>query len=69
MTDHQPADRPGHLDIDAVSAFIDRDLEAFTLGGEVRFDPGSGRHVLIVEDFDVGAGGRDHASSIGVNAF
>src|SRR5215203_2232433 len=28
MTDHQPADRPGHLDIDAVSAFIDRDLEA-----------------------------------------
>src|SRR5215218_8919239 len=28
MTDHQPADRPGHLDIDAVSAFVDRDLEA-----------------------------------------
>jgi hypothetical protein len=28
MTDHHPADRPGHLDIDAVSAFIDRDLEA-----------------------------------------
>ena len=27
MTDHHPADRPGHLDIDAVSAFIDRDLE------------------------------------------
>jgi anti-sigma factor RsiW len=28
MTDHHPADRPGHLDIDAVSAFIDRDLDA-----------------------------------------
>jgi hypothetical protein len=28
MTDHHPADRPGHLDIDAVSAFVDRDLEA-----------------------------------------
>ena len=27
MTDHHPADRPGHLDIDAVSAFVDRDLE------------------------------------------
>jgi hypothetical protein len=27
MTDQHPADRPGHLDIDAVSAFIDRDLE------------------------------------------
>ena len=26
MTEHQPGDRPGHLDIDAVSAFIDRDL-------------------------------------------
>jgi hypothetical protein len=26
MTDHHPADRPGHLDIDAVSAFVDRDL-------------------------------------------
>ncbi|MBW3634092.1 MAG: zf-HC2 domain-containing protein [Chloroflexi bacterium] len=26
MTEHHPADRPGHLDIDAVSAFIDRDL-------------------------------------------
>jgi len=28
MTDHHPADRPGHLDIDAVSAFVDRDFEA-----------------------------------------
>jgi anti-sigma factor RsiW len=28
MTDHHPADRPGHLDIDAVSAFVDRDLDA-----------------------------------------
>src|SRR5215217_5539261 len=28
MTDHHPADRPGHLDIDAVSAFVDRDLAA-----------------------------------------
>ena len=27
MTDQHPADRPGHLDIDAVSAFVDRDLE------------------------------------------
>jgi Putative zinc-finger len=27
MPDHHPADRPGHLDIDAVSAFVDRDLE------------------------------------------
>src|SRR5918994_5137965 len=27
MTEHHPADRPGHLDIDAVSAFVDRDLE------------------------------------------
>jgi hypothetical protein len=27
MTDHHPADHPGHLDIDAVSAFVDRDLE------------------------------------------
>src|ERR687893_178231 len=27
MTYHRPADRPGHLDIDAVSAFVDRDLE------------------------------------------
>jgi hypothetical protein len=27
MTDHHPADRPGHLDIDAVSAFVDRDLQ------------------------------------------
>ena len=26
MTEHGPADRPGHLDIDAVSAFVDRDL-------------------------------------------
>ena len=28
MTEHHPADRPGHLDIDAVSAFIDRDLRS-----------------------------------------
>src|SRR5215207_4536843 len=28
MTDHHPGDRPGHLNIDAVSAFVDRDLEA-----------------------------------------
>ena len=27
MTEHHPADRPGHLDIDAVSAFVDRDPE------------------------------------------
>src|SRR5919112_3745503 len=27
MTNYHPADRPGHLDIDAVSAFVDRDLE------------------------------------------
>ena len=27
MTDHHLADRPGHLDIDAVSAFVDRDLD------------------------------------------
>ena len=26
MTEHHPADHPGHLDIDAVSAFVDRDL-------------------------------------------
>lgn len=26
MTEQNPADRPGHLDIDAVSAFVDRDL-------------------------------------------
>src|ERR687898_761288 len=31
MTDHHPADRPGHLDIDAVSAFVDRDLEPVDL--------------------------------------
>src|SRR5215218_7442153 len=28
MTDHHPGDRPGHLNIDAVSAFVDRDLES-----------------------------------------
>src|SRR3954453_15610321 len=28
MSDQLPGDRPGHLDIDAVSAFIDRDLTA-----------------------------------------
>jgi anti-sigma factor RsiW len=28
MTDQPPGERPGHLDIDAVSAFVDRDLEA-----------------------------------------
>jgi hypothetical protein len=27
MTEQHPADRPGHLNIDAVSAFVDRDLE------------------------------------------
>src|SRR3954447_5902843 len=27
MTDHHPAERPGHLDIDAVSALVDRDLD------------------------------------------
>ena len=27
MNEQPPADRPGHLDIDAVSAFVDRDLE------------------------------------------
>src|SRR5215212_1300093 len=27
MTDRHPAEHPGHLDIDAVSAFVDRDLE------------------------------------------
>src|ERR671917_494285 len=27
MTEQHPADRPGHLDIDAVSAFVDRDLQ------------------------------------------
>jgi anti-sigma factor RsiW len=26
MPEHAPGDTPGHLDIDAVSAFIDRDL-------------------------------------------
>lgn len=26
MTEHHPADRPGHLDIDAVSALVDRDF-------------------------------------------
>src|SRR3954467_10022165 len=26
MTEQHPGDRPGHLDIDAVSAFVDRDL-------------------------------------------
>src|SRR5215204_1210384 len=27
MSDHHPADRPGHLDINAASAFVDRDPE------------------------------------------
>src|SRR5215218_6083296 len=27
MTNYHPTDRPGHLDVDAVSAFVDRDLE------------------------------------------
>ena len=27
MTDHHPANRPGHLDIDADSSYVDRDLE------------------------------------------
>ena len=31
MPDYPPGERPGHLDIDAVSAFVDRDLEAADL--------------------------------------
>ncbi len=31
MPEHRPGDHPGHLDIDAVSAFVDRDLEPVEL--------------------------------------
>ncbi|MCA9877322.1 MAG: zf-HC2 domain-containing protein, partial [Thermomicrobiales bacterium] len=31
MAEHAPGDAPGHLDIDAVSAFIDRDLQKHDL--------------------------------------
>jgi hypothetical protein len=51
MTDHQLADRPGHLDIDAVSAFIDRDLEAdelTTIEFHLHECPGCHREVLEI---------------------
>src|SRR5829696_3217061 len=49
MTDHHPGDRPGHLDIDAVSAFVDRDLEAdelTTIEFHLHECPGCYREVL-----------------------
>jgi hypothetical protein len=51
MTDHHPADRPGHLDIDAVSAFVDRDLEPddlTTIEFHLRECPACHREVLEI---------------------
>src|SRR5215207_3409752 len=51
MTDHHPGDRPGHLNIDAVSAFVDRDLEAdelTTIEFHLHECPGCHREVLEI---------------------
>jgi hypothetical protein len=51
MTEYHPVDRPGHLDIDAVSAFIDRDLgpdDLATLEIHLRQCPHCHREVLEI---------------------
>jgi hypothetical protein len=51
MPEHYPGDRPGHLDIDAVSAFIDRDLtpdDLTTIAGHLRECPPCHREVLEI---------------------
>ncbi len=51
MTEQHPADRPGHLDIDAVSAFIDRDLgpdDLATIEGHLHECPPCYREVLEI---------------------
>lgn len=51
MPDHAPGDTPGHLDLDAVSAFIDRDLhddDFAVISMHLRQCPGCEREVLEV---------------------
>ena len=51
MTDRNPADRPGHLDIDAVSAFVDRDVAPDDLAAialHLRECPACHREVLEI---------------------
>ena len=51
MTDQNPADRPGHLDIDAVSAFVDRDFgpdDLALLAVHLRSCPACHREVLEI---------------------
>ena len=51
MSDNPPAERPGHLDIDAVSAFIDRDLfidDLATLEHHLSQCPACQREVLEI---------------------
>jgi hypothetical protein len=51
MTEQHPADRPGHLDIDAVSAFVDRDFspdELAMLAMHLHACPGCQREVLEI---------------------
>ena len=51
MPEHHPADDPGHLDIDAVSAFIDQDLapaELASIQVHLRHCPACHREVLEI---------------------
>ena len=51
MTEQNPADRPGHLDIDAVSAFVDRDFgpdDLALLAVHLRACPACHREVLEI---------------------
>ncbi len=51
MNEQPPADRPGHLDTDAVSAFVDRDLDSddlATLAIHLRECPACHREVLEI---------------------
>jgi anti-sigma factor RsiW len=51
MTDQHPAERPGHLDIDAVSAYVDRDFGAddlATIERHLRECPPCQREVLEI---------------------
>ncbi|MGH2616297.1 MAG: anti-sigma factor family protein, partial [Thermomicrobiales bacterium] len=51
MTEQHPADRPGHLDIDAVSAFVDRDLgpdDLATVEIHLRECPACHREILEI---------------------
>jgi hypothetical protein len=51
MTEQNPADRPGHLDIDAVSAFVDHDFspdELAMLAMHLHACPGCQREVLEI---------------------